>query len=230
VDRFCANPPSGPDGVVGVQTRPILSVDLAAECALAGRACVWQLLASCLILEAIAVERLIAVVCPLRHHTLSTLRSACAIIVGCWGYAMVVGGMPLAGWNVVDAAPAAAAAAASLGSAATAADNASSSSSTVNLSSSTTTTSTFDDCRFDTVVGASYVAFLYPGHIVPLCVIMLGVYVQVSRTRQRTFVSLISSTSGSHKTSMFGESSGGGTGVFERGPVTDKFCWSYVQI
>ena len=49
-----------------------------------------QLLASCLILEAIALERFIAVVCPLRHHTLSTMRSACAIILGCWGYAIAL--------------------------------------------------------------------------------------------------------------------------------------------
>ena len=88
------------------------------------------------------------------------MRSACVIILGCWGYAMVVGGIPLAGWNVVDRAVVNA------------------STTTANLSSSTSTT--FDDCRFDTVVGASYVAFLYPGHFVPFCVIMLVVYVQVA--------------------------------------------------
>jgi len=123
-----------------------------------GHGVVMQLLASCLILEAIALERFIAVVCPLRHHTLSTMRSACVIILGCWGYAMVVGGMPLAGWNVVDVGGAA---------------------ETPNATTSTNRTTSFDDCRFDTVVGASYVAFLYPGHFVPLCVIMLVVYVQV---------------------------------------------------
>jgi len=68
---------------------------------------------------------------------------------------MVVGGIPLAGWNVVDAA-----------------------SKTPNASTNQSTM--FGDCRFDTVVGASYVAFLYPGHFVPFCIIMLVIYVQVT--------------------------------------------------
>jgi len=85
---------------------------------------------------------------------------------------MLIGAMPLAGWNVVDEADAPV--------------------SLVNVSFAVRTTingtvnlstiqplSSFGDCRFDTVVGASYVAFLYPGHFVPLCVIMLVVYVQV---------------------------------------------------
>jgi len=37
--------------------------------------------------------------------------------------------------------------------------------SSTNLSTSSSTTTAFGDCRFDTVVGASYVAFLYPGHV-----------------------------------------------------------------
>lgn len=128
--------------------------------------CCLQLLASCLILEAIAIERLIAVVCPLRHHTLSTTRNACVIILGCWGYAMVVGAMPLAGWNVV-------------GSSLDHIDVSRISTLNASFNLSTVHSSSFGDCRFDTVVGASYVAFLYPGHIAPMCVVMLVVYVQV---------------------------------------------------
>lgn len=120
---------------------------------------------SCLILEAIAIERLIAVVCPLRHHTLSTTRNACGIILGCLGYAIVIGAMPLAGWNVVDDTDAPI--------------NASIVARTTLNGTTIHPLSSFGDCRFDTVVGASYVAFLYPGHFVPLCVIMLVVYIQV---------------------------------------------------
>jgi len=129
-------------------------------------------MASCLILEAIAIERFIAVVCPLRHHTLSTTRNACVIILGCWGYAMVIGGMPLAGWNVVDVTDAPVNYV-NVSSVAETTSNAA-----VNLSTAKSS-SAFSDCRFDTVVGGSYVAFLYPGHFVPLCVVMLIVYTQV---------------------------------------------------
>jgi len=80
---------------------------------------------------------------------------------------MLIGAMPLAGWNVVDA------------------DdspvnhvNVSWHNAAANVSSDQLSVY-FGDCRFDTVVGASYVAFLYPGHFVPLCVIMLVVYIQV---------------------------------------------------
>jgi len=107
-------------------------------------------LTSCLILEAIAIERLIAVVCPLRHHTLSTTRNACGIILGCLGYAIVIGAMPLAGWNVVDDTDAPI--------------NASIVARTTLNGTTIHPLSSFGDCRFDTVVGASYVAFLYPPH------------------------------------------------------------------
>ena len=144
-----------------------------------------QILASCLILGAIAIERFIAVVCPLRHHTLSTARNAAVVILGCWGYAMVIGAMPLAGWNVVDAA---AVSQVGASSAVRTSPNATVDNNTSTLQSPTSSSSSFADCRFDTVVGASYVAFLYPGHFVPLWVIMLVVYVQVylhSRGRAR---------------------------------------------
>jgi len=134
---------------------------------------VLQLLASCLILEAIAIERFTAVVCPLRHHTLSTKRNACAIILGCWGYAMLIGVMPLLGWNVIDAAK-------------PPTNHVGAPPPPVDMSLLNTTANqstllppSFSDCRFDTVVGASYVAFLYPGHFVPFCAMMLVVYVQV---------------------------------------------------
>ena len=113
-----------------------------------------QLLASCLILEAIAIERLIAVVCPLRHHTLSTTRNACVVVLGCWGYAMLVGAMPLLGWNVVDSTDAPV-------------NHVNVSSIVQTMSNATVRSSlaSFSDCRFDTVVGPSYVAFLYPGPV-----------------------------------------------------------------
>lgn len=72
-----------------------------------------NLLVSCLLLMAIAVERFVAIQCPLRHHALSTTRNAGAAIGFCWVYSGVVGCLPLAGWNVATAPVAAAAAGAS---------------------------------------------------------------------------------------------------------------------
>jgi len=82
---------------------------------------------------------------------------------------MLIGGMPMAGWNVVDTTDAPVN---SFNVSLNGTDNLS----TIQSSSSS---SSFSDCRFDTVVGASYAAFLYLGHFVPLCIIMLFVYVQV---------------------------------------------------
>ena len=76
---------------------------------------------------------------------------------------MVIGAMPLTGWNVVDADDSPVNHV-NVSSTAETMPNA-----TVNVSSVLSSTY-FSDCRFDTVVGASYVAFLYPGHFVPLCV------------------------------------------------------------
>jgi len=81
---------------------------------------------------------------------------------------MVIGGTPLAGWNVVDATDAPV----------NHVNVSSIAMMVVNLSTVQSSAS-FGDCRFDTVVGASYVAFLYPGHFIPMCVIMLVIYVQV---------------------------------------------------
>jgi len=85
---------------------------------------------------------------------------------------MVIGALPLTGWNVVDAADS------SVNRVNVSSFAETTPNTTVNVSSVLSSTH-FNDCRFDTVVGASYVAFLYPGHFVPLCVIMLVVYIQV---------------------------------------------------
>ena len=95
-------------------------------------------------LTAIAVERFIAIVCPLRHHTLLTTRNAGVVTLLCWAYAMLIGSLPLYGWNVVSA---------------------SSLNSTSSAFNSSPAAAEFTQCRFDTVVGGSYAAFMYPGHL-----------------------------------------------------------------
>ena len=86
---------------------------------------------------------------------------------------MVIGALPLTGWNVVDAADL------PLNRVNVSSIAETTPNTTVNVSSVLSSTH-FSDCRFDTVVGASYVAFLYPGHFVPLCVIVTSLCVIVT--------------------------------------------------
>lgn len=179
-----------------------------------------QLLVSCLTLTAIAVERFIAIVCPLRHHTLSTTRNACLVIALCWVYAMLVGALPLFGWNVIkddvierkwqpeteqcqrQSTVSGAVSPLPIGISATADlydDNGGGS-----VAMSTTTRQVdvpvlpVHECRYDTVVGGSFVAFMYPGHFVPLWFVMVFIYGQIyMRSRgQRPSVSRLNSSVG----------------------------------
>ena len=60
-----------------------------------------QILVSCLLLMAIAVERYLAVSRPFKHHAYFTTNNAAIIIGTCWLYAFVVGSLPLYGWNAL---------------------------------------------------------------------------------------------------------------------------------
>lgn len=64
-----------------------------------------QILVSCLLLMAIAIERYLAVSRPFKHHAYFTTTNAMLVIGGCWLYAFVVGSLPLYGWNAIDHAP-----------------------------------------------------------------------------------------------------------------------------
>ena len=61
-----------------------------------------QVLVSCLMLLTIALERYISIVCPLKHHSMLNKRNAMLIIVICWIYGLVIGSLPLLGWNSID--------------------------------------------------------------------------------------------------------------------------------
>ena len=61
-----------------------------------------QVLVSCLMLLTIALERYISIVCPLKHHSMLNKRNAMLIIVMCWIYGLVIGSLPLLGWNSID--------------------------------------------------------------------------------------------------------------------------------
>lgn len=132
-----------------------------------------NLLVSCLMLMAIAVERFVAIVCPLRHHALSTGRNAAMVITFCWTYSILVGCLPLAGWNVAtNPTP----------THGTTTSGSGLGNITSTGSENTTTgeeSAEKGECRYHTVIGASFAAFMYPGHFVPLWVLMLVLYGQI---------------------------------------------------
>ena len=123
-------------------------------------------------LMTIAVERYIAIVSPLRHHALSTKRNALWVISFCWLYSIFVGSLPLAGWHLPVRT--------NLNIVSIISGNQSTDSSvTSGLLSSTGSGIMNYSCRFHTVVSASYVAFMYPGHFIPLWIIMVALYAQI---------------------------------------------------
>ena len=153
---------------------PVLPLLVAAEEGLLGHSpltclvvfcmAITQVLVSCLVLMSIAVERYIAIVRPLWHHTMLGTRNAIVIIAMCWIYALFVGSLPLFGWNAVrfyddvdaDSDP-----------------------------NGTTRGDTFQ-CRYHTVITGSYAAFMYPGHFVLLWVCLIILYGQIYiRSRDR---------------------------------------------
>lgn len=140
-----------------------------------------NLLVSCLMLMAIAVERFVAIVCPLRHHALSTTRNAAMVIAFCWTYSIVVGCLPLAGWNVATSAHAT-----SVSDPGTVTSEGSSKNSTSGLHRGNESE---DECRYHTVIGGSFAAFMYPGHFVPLWALMLVLYGQIYM-RSRGYIGL----------------------------------------
>ena len=144
-----------------------------------------QVLASCLTLMAIAVERYIAIRRPLKHHSLMTSKNALLIILFCWSYAFVVGCLPLLGWNAL---PEQTSWNLVRGLFSNGPGNG-------NVSSNQTTD---DDqralaenrtqiCRYQTVISGSFAAFMYPGHFVCLWVVMFILYGQIyMRTRKHS--------------------------------------------
>ena len=129
-----------------------------------------EVLVSCLVLFAIAVERYIAIRCPLRHHALMCTRNALLIIAACWCYSLCVGALPLVGWNA--------------------------------LTHNMTNSSTFQ-CRYHVVIPGSYAAFMYPGHFVPLWIMLITlyslIYVRTRRHGSRESVRRLSLTLQPHR-------------------------------
>ena len=111
-----------------------------------------QTLISCLTLMAIALERYLAITRPLQHHAFLTTRNAFVIIMCCWVYCIIVGSLPWLGWNALGY---------------------------QNFSVDANGTREPWLCRYHTVVSGSYVAFMYPGHFVPLWIVMLILYAQI---------------------------------------------------
>ncbi|KAK2146233.1 hypothetical protein LSH36_623g02006 [Paralvinella palmiformis] len=114
-----------------------------------------QTLISCLTLMAIALERYLAITRPLQHHAFLTTRNAFVIILCCWIYCIAVGALPWLGWNALGG---------------------------QNLSETMPANGSLARpwlCRYHTVVTGSYVAFMYPGHFVPLWIVMLILYAQI---------------------------------------------------
>ena len=120
-----------------------------------------QVLVSCLVLMSIAVERYIAIVRPLWHHTMLTTRNAMVIIAICWIYSLIVGCLPLLGWNAIP-----------YSARQHIFDE-------KNVSWPNKTRNRTFTCRYHTVITGSYAAFMYPGHFVLLWVCLIVLYGQI---------------------------------------------------
>ncbi len=146
-----------------------------------------QVLVSCLTMLVIALERFLAITRPLHHHAFLTTTRAFIIIICVWVYSCLVGALPLLGWNALGA----------WGS-----DNSTGTSQNGDMDTHTayrerhdpvtdsplssteswerqavSTTST--PCRYNTVVGGSFAAFMYPGHFTPLWLAMIVLYAHI---------------------------------------------------
>ena len=120
----------------------------------------------------VAVERYISIVCPLRHHTLLSKRNAVIIIVLCWIYGIIVGSLPLLGWNSIE----------NRGTN----DSFKISRFGINctgenltlpyMDNNSSTEYTTFQCLYQNVISGSYAGFMYPGHFVVMWIIMSILY------------------------------------------------------
>ncbi len=122
----------------------------------------------------VAVERYISIVCPLRHHTLLSKRNAFIIIVLCWIYGIIVGSLPLLGWNSIENS--------GRNDSFFKADcfvelNCTHGNVTLTYMDNNTAVeySTFQ-CLYQNVISGSYAGFMYPGHFVVMWIIMSILY------------------------------------------------------
>ena len=144
-------------------------------------------LVSCMTLMCVAVERYIAITRPLKHHALMTPRNVFILITFCWVYASIIASLPVLGWNIV----AESAAATKVDQFALAPDNLTSLTGTNNTSSVHSSLEdpllAAPDCRYQNVMAGSYVALFYPGHFIPLWILLILLYGRIYlRSRNQT--------------------------------------------
>ena len=139
----------------------------------------FQVLVSCLMLLTIAVERYISIVCPLKHHSLLNKRNATIIIIICWIYGLIIGSLPLFGWNSINV----------FNIKSTQVVDISGCSAKVNCTQALNISQqvTSFRCSYQNVISGSYAGFMYPGHFVVMWFIMLVLYGHIYlKTRNRT--------------------------------------------
>ncbi len=131
----------------------------------------------------IALERYISIVCPLRHHSLMNKKNAVLIIAFCWIYAMIVGALPLLGWNSIDVFHIENAQLTLVENTLSCIHNPENCSQASNVSYKTPAF----QCLYQNVISGSYAGFMYPGHFVVMWIVMIILYGHIYlKTRHRT--------------------------------------------
>ena len=128
----------------------------------------------------IALERYISIVCPLKHHSMLNKRNAMLIIIFCWIYGLIIGSLPLFGWNSIDG----------FNTNNIQLVEFSTCGAKMNCSQAINTSdggAQVFRCLYQNVISGSYAGFMYPGHFVIMWIIMIVLYGHIYlKTRNRT--------------------------------------------